>query len=101
MTCVSKGQEAPSAVFTALRTGWRMSYWKISLKLSRGRGEKIIESMKPMHDRSNGLGGGFAAYGIYPRSQILTCWEYKIYQNSYGICDYYKLHQLFKSLYIV
>lgn len=22
--------------------------------------------MKPMHDRSNGLGGGFAAYGIYP-----------------------------------
>lgn len=29
-------------------------------------GESIIESMKPMHDRSNGLGGGFAAYGIYP-----------------------------------
>ena len=26
-------------------------------------GEKIIESMLPMHDRSNGLGGGFAAYG--------------------------------------
>ena len=25
---------------------------------------KIIESMIPMHDRSNGLGGGFAAYGI-------------------------------------
>ena len=22
--------------------------------------------MIPMHDRSNGLGGGFAAYGIYP-----------------------------------
>lgn len=29
-------------------------------------GEKIISSMIPMHDRSNGLGGGFAAYGIYP-----------------------------------
>jgi glutamate synthase domain-containing protein 1 len=29
-------------------------------------GEKIIESMLPMHDRSNGLGGGFAGYGIYP-----------------------------------
>ena len=29
-------------------------------------GEKVIESMLPMHDRSNGLGGGFAAYGIYP-----------------------------------
>jgi Glutamate synthase domain 1 len=29
-------------------------------------GEAIIESMTVMHDRSNGLGGGFAAYGIYP-----------------------------------
>ena len=29
-------------------------------------GQAIVESMKPMHDRSNGLGGGFAAYGIYP-----------------------------------
>lgn len=38
-------------------------------------GRNIIESMKPMHDRSNGLGGGFAAYGIYP--------EYK---------DFYALH---------
>ena len=34
-------------------------------------GEKIIESMKPMHDRSNGLGGGFAAYGIYPKYKDL------------------------------
>lgn len=29
-------------------------------------GEAIMQSMVPMHDRSNGLGGGFAAYGIYP-----------------------------------
>lgn len=29
-------------------------------------GEKIVKSMIPMHDRSNGLGGGFAGYGIYP-----------------------------------
>ncbi len=36
------------------RTGERMS------------GEKIIESIEVMHDRSNGLGGGFAGYGIYP-----------------------------------
>ena len=43
-------------------------------------GEKIIESMKPMHDRSNGLGGGFAGYGIYP--------EYK---------DFYALHMFFDS----
>ncbi|MCR5693394.1 MAG: glutamine amidotransferase family protein [Clostridia bacterium] len=41
-------------------------------------GEKIVESMKPMHDRSNGLGGGFAAYGIYP--------EYR---------DFYAFHMFF------
>ena len=29
-------------------------------------GEGITNSMKPMHERSNGLGGGFAGYGIYP-----------------------------------
>lgn len=54
----------------------------ISAVISReGRkmnGEKIIESMKPMHDRSNGLGGGFAGYGIYP--------EYK---------DFFALHVFF------
>ena len=34
-------------------------------------GEKIIESMRPMHERSNGLGGGFAGYGIYPEYKDL------------------------------
>lgn len=29
-------------------------------------GTDIINSIALMHDRSNGLGGGFAAYGIYP-----------------------------------
>ncbi len=29
-------------------------------------GEDIIKSIAIMHDRSNGLGGGFAGYGIYP-----------------------------------
>lgn len=29
-------------------------------------GEDIIKSIAVMHDRSNGLGGGFAGYGIYP-----------------------------------
>lgn len=38
----------------------------ISKEGKRMNGERIIESMVPMHDRSNGLGGGFAAYGIYP-----------------------------------
>ena len=56
----------------------------ISAMISRdGRrmnGESIIQSMVPMHDRSNGLGGGFAAYGIYP--------EYK---------DFYALHIFFNN----
>lgn len=42
--------------------------------------QRIIEAMKPMHDRSNGLGGGFAGYGIYP--------EYK---------DFYAFHLFFDS----
>ena len=43
-------------------------------------GELITRAMKPMHDRSNGLGGGFAGYGIYP--------EYR---------DFYALHLFFDS----
>ena len=38
----------------------------ISRDGKRFTGEDIMKSMIPMHDRSNGLGGGFAAYGIYP-----------------------------------
>lgn len=48
---------AISAIFD--RTGNRFS------------GDAIVKSIAVMHDRSNGLGGGFAAYGIYP--------EYKDY----------------------
>lgn len=41
-------------------------------------GGLITEAMKPVHDRSNGLGGGFAGYGIYP--------DYK---------DFYAFHMFF------
>ncbi|MDR0751937.1 MAG: glutamine amidotransferase family protein [Christensenellaceae bacterium] len=41
----------------------------------RFSGEEIIKSIAVMRERGNGLGGGFAAYGIYP--------EYK---------DYYAFH---------
>lgn len=34
-------------------------------------GEAIIQSIAVMHERSNGLGGGFAAYGIYPEYREL------------------------------
>ncbi len=38
----------------------------ISRSGERMSGEAIGRSMVPMHERSNGLGGGFAGYGIYP-----------------------------------
>lgn len=47
----------------------------ISKSGRRFSGKLIIDSISAMHERSNGLGGGFAAYGIYP--------EYK---------DYYAFH---------
>ena len=37
----------------------------------RQSGEAIIKSIAVMHDRSNGLGGGFAGYGIYPEYKDL------------------------------
>ena len=52
----------------------------ISRDGNRMSGKMICEAMKPMHDRSNGLGGGFAAYGIYP--------EYR---------DFYALHLFFNQ----
>ena len=52
----------------------------ISKEGKKMTGKMITEAMKPMHDRSNGLGGGFAGYGIYP--------EYK---------DFYALHLFFDS----
>ena len=50
----------------------------ISRKGARLSGELVTNAMKPMHERSNGLGGGFAGYGIYP--------EYR---------DFYALHLFF------
>ena len=52
----------------------------ISKEGHRMSGDRIINAMKPMHDRSNGLGGGFAGYGIYP--------EYR---------DFYALHMFYDS----
>jgi glutamate synthase domain-containing protein 1 len=37
----------------------------------RTDGERIIKMIANMHDRANGLGGGFAAYGIYPEHKDL------------------------------
>jgi glutamate synthase domain-containing protein 1 len=52
----------------------------ISKEGKKMSGELITNAMRPMHDRSNGLGGGFAGYGIYP--------EYR---------DFYALHMFFND----
>ncbi|MCQ2771197.1 MAG: hypothetical protein MJ236_05305, partial [Clostridia bacterium] len=52
----------------------------ISKEGKKMSGESIIESMKTMHDRSNGLGGGFAAYGIYP--EYKDCYALHIFFNN-------------------
>lgn len=44
-------------------------------------GDRIVRSIAVMHDRSNGLGGGFAGYGIYP--------EYR---------DYYAFHIFYDDM---
>ncbi|GHV05221.1 hypothetical protein FACS1894217_01730 [Clostridia bacterium] len=38
-----------------------------SRKGNKISGAEVMKSIAVMHDRSNGLGGGFAAYGIYPQ----------------------------------
>ncbi|NOX96810.1 MAG: glutamine amidotransferase family protein [Nitrospirae bacterium] len=43
-------------------------------------GEWVVKAIFPLRERSNGLGGGFAGYGIYPEFP-----------------DYYAFHMLFES----
>ena len=43
-------------------------------------GQAIIDSIATQHERSNGLGGGFAAYGIYPE-----------------LADFYAFHIMFED----
>lgn len=52
----------------------------ISVKKRMIPGEKIITAIALMHDRGNGLGGGFAVYGLYP--------QYR---------DYYAFHLMYDS----
>jgi len=42
---------------------------------TRMSGELALRSMASMHDRGNGLGGGFAGYGIYPELPHLFCFH--------------------------
>lgn len=45
-------------------------------------GTEIIRSISVMHDRSNGLGGGFAGYGIYPQYKDL--YAFHVFYNGTG-----------------
>ena len=42
---------------------------------ARMSGELALRSMASMHDRGNGLGGGFAGYGIYPELPHAFCFH--------------------------
>ena len=45
----------------------------ISTDGRRFSGEMIMRAIANMHERGNGLGGGFAAYGIYPEMADFYC----------------------------
>ena len=56
-------------------------------------GSNIIKSIATMHDRSNGLGGGFAGYGIYP--QYKDYYAFHIFfddNNARQECEQYLYH---------
>lgn len=55
----------------------------MSTRGNRMTGDDIIKSIANMHDRSNGLGGGFAAYGIYPQFKDHFAFH-MIYHNQQG-----------------
>lgn len=46
---------------------------------SRFSGRMVMDGISVMHERSNGLGGGFAAYGIYP--QFSDNWAFHIFYD--------------------
>jgi len=52
-------------------------------------GSVIIKSIASQHDRGNGLGGGFAAYGIYP--------EYKDHYAFHVMFDHEKSREAFEQ----
>ncbi len=47
----------------------------MNLRGKKFNGEPMITAIANMKDRSNGLGGGFAAYGIYPEFTELYCFQ--------------------------
>ncbi|HHW10892.1 MAG TPA: glutamine amidotransferase family protein [Firmicutes bacterium] len=60
-------------------------------------GEMIARAMTVMHDRSNGLGGGFAGYGIYPEMKEAYAFHV-LAQDKTGISQ---VDELFKENFTV
>ncbi|MCS7242331.1 MAG: glutamine amidotransferase family protein [Candidatus Caldatribacterium sp.] len=52
----------------------------------RVSGEMILRAMAVMHERSNGLGGGFAGYGIYPEFAELYAFHV-LYDDPYRFAE--------------
>lgn len=57
-------------------------------------GEIPIKAMACMHDRGNGLGGGFAAYGIYPDFADKYCFQL-LCDDQYGLDKAEELIKIF------
>jgi len=47
----------------------------MNLRGEKFNGEPMLTAIANMKERSNGLGGGFAAYGIYPQYADLYCFQ--------------------------
>ncbi|MBC7248292.1 MAG: glutamine amidotransferase family protein [Actinobacteria bacterium] len=47
----------------------------MNLRGEKFNGEPVMTAIANMKERSNGLGGGFAAYGIYPQYADLYCFQ--------------------------
>ncbi len=61
-------------------------------------GEAAITAMANMHDRGNGLGGGFAAYGIYPEFADLYAFHLMFETPEAKTTTEQYLHKYFTSL---
>jgi len=60
----------------------------------RFSGESIIKAIANMHDRGNGLGGGFAVYGLYPEHAMEYAFHimYLSHEGKQATEDYMRRH---------
>lgn len=62
----------------------------VNRKRSSISGKKVVEGLKSMQPRYNGLGAGFAAYGIYPKYRDCYALHLMFYmERSQALCEDY------------